>query len=258
MARILKSFCVGHIPPSFDPPIEYSMLCPRPLGTANEIVIDDNRFGPGIDGGTLAEYSQLFALSEMLKSGDVVADDLFLFQYRKFLSPNEGGIQGVCPWVKVLPFANARNTFPTQDQLYATTSPIIVGSMFELGESISSNYALVHVIEDLVMFAAACASCPDLTPKDIQSLATLRGVISSPGLCYTRVETFIRVMDILKQVWEVFYRHYFMTREGYQRRVAGYLFERLHSVLLCKWLLDGSEPTINIWQRYVVLPKEGR
>lgn len=75
MARTLKSYCIGHVPPMFVPPIEYSMLCPKPLGTAHELVIDDNRFGPDIDGGSLAEYSQLFALSEMIQSGDVVADD---------------------------------------------------------------------------------------------------------------------------------------------------------------------------------------
>jgi hypothetical protein len=53
-------------------------------------------------------------------------------------------------------------------------------------------------------------------------------------------------------VWTEFSTHYHVKRDGYQRRVAGYLLERLHSVLLCKWLMDGSEPTINVWQRYVV------
>lgn len=256
MAHKLKSYCIGHVPPIFTPTIEYSMLCPKPLGTANELVVDDNRFGPNVDGGTLAEYSQLFALSEMLQSGDIVADDLFLFQYRKFLSPNEGGLQAVAPWVKVVPSADAGRIFPSPEQLDSVQNRIIVGSIFELGASISSNYALVHVIDDLVMFSAACASCPDLTPQDIRSLASLRGIIPSPALCYTRVESFVRVMTILKQVWDEFSKHYFVKREGYQRRVAGYLFERLHSVLLCKWLMDGSEPTINLWQRYVVLPKE--
>ena len=34
--------------------------------------------------------------------------------------------------------------------------------------------------------------------------------------------------------------------------VLGYLLERLHSYLLCKWLQDGSEPNIILWTRYVV------
>lgn len=252
MARTLKSYCIGHVPPMFTPPVEYSMLCPKPLGTPNELVIEDKRFGPDIDGGSLAEYSQLFALSEMLQSGDIVADDLFLFQYRKFLSPNEGGLESRAPWVKVLRVADAAGMFPSEQQLNDVQGRIIVGSLFNLGASISGNYALVHVIDDLVMFSAACATCPDLSPKDIKSLATLQGIIPSPALCYTRADAFVRVMNILSQVWQEFSTHYHVQRDGYQRRVAGYLLERLHSVLLCKWLMDGSEPTINLWQRFVV------
>lgn len=252
MTRKLKSYCIGHVPPIFVPPVEYSMLCPKPLGTAHELVIDDNRFGPDIDGGSLAEYSQLFALSEMLQSGDVVADDLFLFQYRKFLSPKEGGLESRAPWVKVLRALDAAGMFPTEQQLDDVQGRIIVGSLFNLGASLSSNYAMVHVIDDLVMFSAACATCPDLNQADLRSLATLRGFIPSPALSYTRADVFIRVMNILSQVWKEFSTHYHVKRDGYQRRVAGYLLERLHSVLLCKWLMDGSEPTINVWQRYVV------
>jgi len=252
MARTLKSYCIGHVPPMFTPPIEYSMLCPKPLGTAHELVIDDNRFGPDIDGGSLAEYSQLFALSEMIQSGDVVADDLFLFQYRKFLSPNEGGLESRAPWVRVLRAPDAAGMFPSEQQLHDVQGRIIVGSLFDLGASISGNYAMVHVIEDLVMFSAACAKCTDLSQADLRSLATLRGIIPSPALCYTRADAFVKVMNILSQVWTEFSTHYHVKRDGYQRRVAGYLLERLHSVLLCKWLMDGSEPTINVWQRYVV------
>jgi hypothetical protein len=56
-------------------------------------------------------------------------------------------------------------------------------------------------------------------------------------------------------VWKEFSTHYHVRRDGYQRRVAGYLLERLHSVLLCKWLMEGTEPNIHLWQRYVVLPE---
>jgi len=252
MGRVLQSFCIGHVPPLFAPAVDYRMLCPRPLGTPQEFVVEDNRFGQDVDGSSLAEYSQLFALRAMLESGDLTADDLFLFQYRKFLSPNEGGLQSRAPWVKVLQAPEAGGMFPSRAQLEAVSNRIIVGNIFDLGASISSNYAMVHVIDDLVMFSAACRACPELKPADIRSLATMRGFIPSPALCHIRVDTFIRLMKILEDVWREFSTHYHLRREGYQRRVAGYLLERLHSVLLCKWLMDGSEPTINLWQRYVV------
>ncbi len=255
MSKRLKSYCVGHVLPSFPAPIAYEMLSPVPLGIPGECVIDDQRFGQGVDGASLAEYSQLFGLYEMLKAGDVVADELYLFQYRKFLSPNAGGSQATAPWVRVLQPHEADSVFPSPDQLEAVESRLIVGSLFDLGSSISSNYALVHVIDDLVMFSAACAACPAITPDVVRMLATQRGIIPSPALCYVKTDLFMQIMATLKSVWEVFSGSYAVRREGYQRRVAGYLMERLHSVLLCKWLMDGSEPAIHVWQRYVVAPQ---
>lgn len=255
MPRILKAYCIGHTQPIFDPPINYQMLCPHSLGIPGEIVIDDNRFGPMIDGTSLAEYSQLFGLYELLSTGDIVADDLFLFQYRKFLSPNSGGAASTASWVKVVGAEEGIKLFPTLEQLESLSSRVLVGSLLDLTESISMNYARVHVIDDLIMFSAACARNKYLSAADIKSFATFRGLIPSPALCFIKTELFIEIMKILKETWDEYYHEYNIKREGYQRRVAGYLLERLHSHLLCKWLLDGSEPEIPVWERYVVLNK---
>lgn len=231
----------------------YQMLCPFSLGVSNELVVDDLRFGSKIDGAALAEYSQLFALAELLSAGDIIADNLYLFQYRKFISPNEGGLQSVAPWVKVLTSEAAGPIFPTLNQLDSVSeSRIIVGSIFELGGSISENYSLVHVVDDFVMFAAACAQSGQIKAEDIRALATMRGIVPSPALSFIKVDLFLRIIDILRNVWREFSAHYQVKREGYQRRVSGYLLERLHSLLLCQWLMDGSEPNVHLWQRYVV------
>lgn len=254
MPPIISSYCVGHTTPVFKPPVPFTMLTPKSLGTEREIVIDDHRFGEHIDGSSLAEYSQLFVLAHMLSSGDVTADKLFLFQYRKFLSPQrEAGLQANAPWVRVLRPGEASAAFPDQSVLEAMPSRLIVGSLQDLGNSISGNYALAHVADDLVMFSAACAASGLVSPADIRSLATMHGIIPSPALCLTDADLFVRTMRILEAVWKEFSTHYHVRRDGYQRRVAGYLLERLHSVLLCKWLMEGTEPNIHLWQRYVVL-----
>jgi hypothetical protein len=228
------------------------MLCPFSLGIPNELVIDDNRFGSSVDGSSLAEYSQLFGLHDRLLSGDIVADDLFLFQYRKFISPSVGGLESASPWVRVLTPEMVSGIFPSTTQLETFASRLAVGSVFDFGQSISANYALVHVIDDLVMFSAACAESGELTPEDIKSFATLRGIIPSPAVCYIQSDLFVKIMGILRNVWDHYYPHYHIQRTGYQRRGAGYMLERLHSYFLCKWLMDNSEPDIKIWQRYVV------
>lgn len=252
MTRLLKSYCIGHTLPLFAPPIRFDMLCPAPLGIPNELVVRDDRFGPGIDGGTLAEYSQWFGLGDLLASGDVVADELFLFQYRKFLSPILGGVDANAPWLRVLSPDTAPAVFPTPEQIDAYACRLAVGSVFDFGESIAANYARVHVVDDLVMFAAAIADSGALSEQDIRSFATLRGIIPSPAVCYLHADLFVRIVGILRRVWESFHPHYRVERTGYQRRVAGYLLERLHSYLLCKWLMDGTEPDIRVWHRYVV------
>jgi len=252
MSKIMKAYCIGHTMPLFRPPVFFEMLCPASLGIQNELVIDDNRFGTAIDGGGLAEYSQLFGLHDLLLSGDVVAEHLFLFQYRKFVSTLMGGAESVSPWIRVLTPDLAPAIFPTQEQLDAFSGRLAVGSIFDFGESISSNYARVHVIDDLVMFAAACADSGVLDKADIKAFATLRGIIPSPAVCCIHVDVFMRIISILKAVWNAYSSDYQVARTGYQRRVAGYLLERLHSFLLCKWLMDNSEPHIQIWQRYVV------
>lgn len=253
MSRLLKSYCVGHTLPLFAPSVPFEMLCPTSLGIANEVVIDDNRFGYAADGSNLAEYSQLFGLYDLLLSGEVVADDLFLFQYRKFLSPTPGGgAESVAPWIRVLTPVQAHATFPSLEQLDAFRSRLAVGSLFAFGESLSSNYARVHVIDDFVLFALACSDSGALTKAEIKAFVSIQGMLPSPALCFIQADLYVRVIRILKTVWEQYGQNYQVVRNDYQRRVAGYLLERLHSFLFFNWLMDNSEPDISIWQRYVV------
>lgn len=251
MPILLKSYCVGHTQPHFTPTIDYVMLCPSAVGAVNELIVQDDRFGSEIDGASLAEYSQLFGLCDLLEAGDIVADRLFLFQYRKFISPKVGGQPSMAPWIKILSPQEGAAVFPSMEYLEDKKNRSVVGSVFEMGESIASNYARVHVVDDFAMFVAACAKSTKMSDEDIRSFIGFKGFIPSPALCLIDADIFFKIMNVMQQVWQEF-RKYIVKREGYQRRVAGYLFERLHSYLLCKWLLDGSEPDVMLWNRYVV------
>jgi hypothetical protein len=249
----LKIFCIGHKAPVFSPPVEYQMLCPFPVGISNEIIISDERFGQTIDGGVLAEYSQLFGLYDLLSSGDIVADNLFLFQYRKFISPNKGGAVSVWPWIRVTEFQEASLLFPGMEQLKSISSRIVVGPLGQMAHSMAASYAGLHSVDDFVLFIAACAKSDYLSESDIKAFTTERVLIPSPALCYINVELFMLIMKILKDVWSIYGRYYLIKREGYQRRSAGYLLERLHSFLLLKFFLEGTEKALNVCDRYIVV-----
>ena len=252
MSKIQKSFCIGHVPPLFDPGIEFVMLTPTALGMSNQCVIPDNRFGAEVDGGSLAEYSQLFWLYDNIVSGEILADELFLFQYRKFISPKFGGLESVAPWIRVVPSNSLGDIFPTSEDLRINSTKLAVGSLFDFGESIAKNYALVHEIDDLILFSVACVESGAMNKTDLRMFISIRGIIPSPAVCLTDVKLFLKVIEILYRVWNVYKSHSPAVRQGYQRRSAGYLLERLHSWLICKWLLDGSEPDVQLWNRYVV------
>ena len=252
MQKKIIYVCIGHKPPDFQPPTNYLMLCPESMGLPNEIVISDNRFGSNYDGASLAEYSQLFGLAELIESGDFDADGLFLFQYRKFLSPITAGYESVAPWVKVLSSNNAADIFPNLGIINSYSDQMIIGSIFNFGESISDNYSKAHVTEDLVTFAAACAESGSIPPSDIKLLASMNGIIPSPALCYISVSNFLELMKPLKLACKSFMKHYYVKRTGYQSRSTGYLLERLHSLLICQRVMNASINNPIIWNRYVI------
>ena len=248
----VRAFCIGHVRPVFEPTLPYTMLAPKALGLAGEIVIEDTRYGHGGDGAELAEYSQLFGLVDMIEAGDITADRLYLFQYRKVIGFRAGGLQATAPWVRIAPPAECAALMPTLDELQAAPHPVVVGSMFPLGGSVAKNYAMVHVIDDLVAFAG-CLHAAGMDAAEVRRFASFQGLLPSPALCLVDTPVFLRQMRVLRAAWDEYARHARVAREGYQRRVAGYLLERLHSHLLCQGVMDGSQGSIGIGHRYVVL-----
>ena len=252
---VFSAFCIGHQPPCFLPTLDYTLLCPAPLGLPGERVLADERFGLGLDGGALAEYSQLFGLAELLQAGEVVADRLYLFQYRKFLGLRPGGGPSNAPWLRVLRPDNAALFFPTAEELNALPQPVVVGGLQGLGASVAGNYAEAHVADDFACFTA-CLAADGMPLAEVKRFSSLHGFIPSPALCLVDTALFLQHMAVLQRVWRLFSAHCATPRQGYQRRVAGYLLERLHSHLLLQGLHSGSQPDVGTAHRFVVLEPE--
>jgi hypothetical protein len=189
---------------------------------------------------------------DMIEAGDITAERLYLFQYRKFIGFRAGGLPATAPWVRIAPPAECGTLMPTLAELQAAPHPVVVGSMFPLGGSIAKNYAMVHVIDDLVAFAG-CLHAAGMNAAEVRRFASFQGLLPSPALCLVDTTVFLRQMRLLRAAWDEYALHARVAREGYQRRVAGYLLERLHSHLLCQSLMDGSQGSIGIGHRYVVM-----
>jgi hypothetical protein len=59
-------------------------------------------------------------------------------------------------------------------------------------------------------------------------------------------------MATLQSVWELFYHTSYEKRDGYQRRVGGFLLERLHSFLIYERLKENPQQFISGHQYVVV------
>ncbi len=249
MTPAVRAFCIGHVAPVFEPGLPYTALTPRALGLPGEWVLPDERWGEG--GRELAEYAQLFALAERVGAGDVAADRLYLFQYRKFIGLREGGQPANAPWVRIAAPAEAAALMPTPDELQQVPHPVLVGPLFKPGGSVAQNYALVHVIDDLVAFAA-CLPAAGIAPAEVRQFASLQALLPSPTLTLVDAGLFVEHMAVLRKAWQVYAEQARVARSGYQMRVAGYLLERLHSHLLCRGLLHGQTASVGLGHRYVV------
>jgi len=248
----IKKICIGHKPPDFCIPEDTIIACPFSLGLNNEIVISDERFGINKFGSSLAEYSQLFGLMDMIGSGDIVADQVYLFQYRKFITPVNVVYNSVASWVKVLSPKMAEGAFPSDEMLYSKLGSIVLGDLLDFGESIQDNYKRNHVGDDFSNFIAACARSELVLSTDLDLMNSMRGIIPSPALSFIPVEVLFSLIDVLKSVAFIFGDQYYVERRGYQSRSTGYLLERLHSVLLCNRLMSGLDEKMISWNRVVV------
>jgi len=69
------------------------------------------------------------------------------------------------------------------------------------------------------------------------------------------VPLFLQHMQVLRAAWSAYAEGAHVPREGYQMRVGGYLLERLHSHLLCRWVQQGGQ--LGLGHRYVVMDPTG-
>jgi hypothetical protein len=226
----MQAFCVGHRPLAFDPGREFRWVARERLDDRETILVPDDQFGPAYDGRILSEYTQLFGLAEELASADPT-EELFLFQYRKFVTLRRGSVRSTN---RAFAFAaspsEAARLFPGDDDLARSNGRTLVGPRLAIGNQ-AEEYAHAHVATDFVHLTAALSLVEGFTEDRCRAFAANPFLVASPAQGLYRVETFLRHMRILREAWAAFYPFY-VPRQRYQRRVGGFLLERLHSFLV--------------------------
>jgi hypothetical protein len=227
----MKFFCVSHRRPRFDPGRDFVCVAPQADGDRETLLVPEDHFGLGWEGQVLSEYAQLFGLADALAAGDR-SEDILLFQYRKFVSIRHSGQRWEeRPYAFACSPDEAEGLFVTDADLALREGRTLVGPLVPV-PSLAAQYAQYHPAEDFTRFGLALTTVEGFDLDRSAALASCRFLIPSPALGIFSVPTFLRHMSILHQAWAAFLERYYVPREGYQRRVGGFLLERLHSFLL--------------------------
>jgi hypothetical protein len=127
----------------------------------------------------------------------------------------------------------------------------LIGPVLSIG-NLTRNYGRYHVAEDFLMFNLAMRDSSLFDTEELKQFIHFPYLVPSPSIGVFLAKHLLDDLRVLKAVWEVFYRQYFVPREGYQRRVGGFLLERLHSfIILRRAIRDGFKNTISCFQHIV-------
>ncbi len=230
---MMHVFCVSHRAPLFDIPISYTLVTPAAISGSHVFHVPDDSLGPAFDGRVLSEYLQLFALADLLRAKQA-SGKMYIFQYRKFTSYIKPPVQSKnLPWYQVSNELDASRYFPKLNVLESIDADLMVGpSIMHHGKAVAQAYAISHVIEDFINFALSLRELPGFDQNVCNRFVNSQFLIPAPSLGFCKINFFIETMDTLRKAWSIFFQHYYRPRDGFQRRVGGFLLERLHSFLI--------------------------
>lgn len=234
MTKKILNLCVSHRSPIFPPKIPYVMVSPNVSRETMTIVAPDKWHGELYDGNVISEYSQLFFL---VKNKPEILDfsHLYIFQYRKFVSNIECGIGSEnIPWSRVISLKNASEMINLDNNRDLNEIDYFSGPIFEVERSVAHQYSRHHLIEDLMLFVLAMRQNPYFDDEACNAFVSSTQLIPSPALGMIPSQVFFDIHTIMMNVWETFFNKFYKPRTDYQRRVGGFLLERLHSFLLLR------------------------
>ena len=227
----MRLFCVSHKPPAFKVPTSYTHVTPKTYNGNREIIITDDKYGESFHGKILSEYTQLFGLAEELSKEKEVST-IHIFQYRKFLSilqPQR--LSTNCITNYATREDEAKKLFPSEAEMERLSGQYLIGPAIKV-RSLAHNYASSHLVEDFTNFCVALKALPNFSDERLSRFIYCEIFLPIPSLGSIPSDIFVEMMGELRSAWKEFAGRFYQPREGYQRRVGGFLLERLHGYLL--------------------------
>lgn len=227
----MKFYCVSHKPPTFQTVEKFTLCSSRDHGYENQITIPDDFYGEKFHGDILSEYTQLFGLADYLNKNENQDERIYIFQYRKFITIKSARqVSSNVPYLHAYSPIEAPIYFPAVVSL-SELPGLLIGPVVKF-KSVAHQYAKTHLIEDYCKFMCSLSFSDEFNVERCGNFADCKFLIPAPSLGITQVGLFISQMNTLRRIWSHFYKFFYNQRHGYQRRVGGFLLERLHSFLV--------------------------
>ena len=238
----MKYYCIGHKLPIFSPREPYVHVSPNVYPELNQLIVEEDKYGEKFHGSILSEYAQLFGLAEFLKDASSL-EKFYIFQYRKFISFRPGAQKSTSQsYSYACSSEEGAILFPSPDEISTLSDALLVGPAMKI-RSIAYDYSARHFAEDFSKFLISLSSLNEFGEKRCEDFINCEMLIPAPSLGVTRVDIFLKHMNLLTLAWKHFSNHFSIIRDGYQRRLGGFLLERLHSFLIYE--------EINVKQNFV-------
>jgi hypothetical protein len=223
------NICIGHtpFPNEFFEYVDL-MIAPKYFyASYPRAVINDCDYGS--ERGDLSEYAQLIWLYDNYEK--VVGKKKFvrLFQYRRFVSPNEFGDLCSHMWAKridVEDLKDCHSIFERQANMEMFNRPL------SLPETVRGQYADCCVEEDIINFALYLKTIGKLTDSEEIKFLTSTTLIPAANMGIFDRDHLYWLLAELKEASGFMLSKFYVKRSGYQRRVMGFLLERYNSFLL--------------------------
>lgn len=236
------NICLSHIPLPESLCAHVDVIISPCLITspARVVVVDDSYFGEF--GSSLSEYSQLLWLYDHFDAIVAKYDYIRIFQYRRFVAQNEFGLPCSQSWAKRI---RVDELSQHSDEFSRSCASELFNRTVQFNGGMLGQYAEAHIREDIINFSKFLIEKSIFDPLRASLFLKEAVMIPSSNLGTFHTVTLREILSTLKRAAAFLRSSYFVPRPGYQRRVMGFLLERLTSFLIIMRIADRtSEPNI--------------
>lgn len=189
----------------------------------------------------LGEYLALFQVRRMLEQQQAQGFVGFC-HYRRFaLTQPVGHLNQFNHWAHPSDFARVK-----PEHFLGDGRTPIVPVNYTFAGSVLQQYCAVAVARDLLTFFGDAIDCGVITDWEASNFLSGNSFMPCPTVAYIPVEWFTAITRQLELVMSRHYRYHYIEREGYLARSMAFSCERLHALLLARFIdAHGADKVIS-------------